>query len=408
MATRVLPPASSATVLDADRLVDRLADLAPQALAGRSSVRLVRAPGRVNLIGEHTDYNDGFVLPVAIGLETWIAYVPSDDGRVTVTLDGSGETMSFELDGIEPRRGAWIDYVAGTAWAQAKARLDTSGWRGVVAATLPQEAGLSSSASLELAAAWALSGWQPPATEPLTLARICQRAENEYVGVRCGLMDQFAVACGEPDRALLLDCRAFEYDAVPLPRGELTLVAINTGSPRRLGTSAYNARRAECESAVRALAQRRPEVRALRDVEVEDLEWAEGVLDDVSFRRCRHVVTENARVLATVGALAAGDLEALGRLFAESHASLRDDYEVSSPELDLLVEIAARTPGVVAARMTGGGFGGCTVNLVRPDAVERLMDAVLREYPRATGLTPTVFPLEAVAGAGPVDPARAG
>jgi galactokinase len=402
MATSVVPPADSPTVLDADRLIDRLVAFAPEAGSRRSSVRVVRAPGRVNLIGEHTDYNDGFVLPAAIGLETWIAYLPTDDGRVTVTLDGSGATANFGLQEIGPGRGAWIDYVAGTAWAQAEANLATVGWRGVVAATLPQEAGLSSSASLELAAAWALSGTKAPATEPLTLARICQRAENEYVGVRCGLMDQFAVACGEPDRALLLDCRSLEYHAVPLPRGQLTLVAINTGSPRRLGTSAYNARRDECERAVRAMARLRPDVRALRDVAVEDLEWAEGVLDDVSFRRCRHVVTENARVLASVGALAAGDFEALARLFAESHASLRDDYEVSSPELDLLVEIATRTPGVVAARMTGGGFGGCTVNLVRPDAVDRLREAVTLEYPGRTGLTPTVFPLEAVAGAGVV------
>jgi galactokinase len=236
----------------------------------------------------------------------------------------------------------------------------------------------------------------------LALARICQRAENEYVGVRCGLMDQFAVACGEPDRALLLDCRSLEYHAVPLPRDQLTLVAVNTGSPRRLGTSAYNARREECERAVRVMARQRPEVRALRDVAVEDMDWAEDLLDELSFRRCRHVVTENARVLATVGALVAGDFEALGPLFAESHASLRDDYEVSSPELDLLVEIAARTPEVVAARMTGGGFGGCTVNLVRPDAVDRLGEAVMREYPDRTGLTPTVFALEAVAGAGVV------
>ena len=399
---RVVPPADPSNVLDADRLVDRLVALAPDSGAHGSNIRIVRAPGRVNLIGEHTDYNEGFVLPAAIGLETWIAYVPTEDGRVTVTLDRGGETAGFGLRDIGPRRGAWIDYVAGTAWAQAEADLGTVGWRGVVAATLPQEAGLSSSASLELAAAWALSGPEAPATDPLTLARICQRAENEYVGVRCGLMDQFAVACGEPDRALLLDCRSLEYHAVPLPRRDLTLVAINTGSPRRLGTSAYNARRDECERAVRAMTQVRPEVQALRDVGVEDLAWAEGVLDDVSFRRCRHVVTENARVLATAGAFASGDFEALGRLFAESHASLRDDYEVSSAELDLLVEIATRTPGVVATRMTGGGFGGCTVNLVRPEAVDSLRDAVLREYPGHTGLTPVVYALAAVAGAGVV------
>jgi galactokinase len=371
----------------------------PEARLRSAEIRIVRAPGRVNLIGEHTDYNDGLVLPAAIGLETWIAFVPTDDRHISLTRDDTGETFDVDLEASGSRRGHWIDYVAGTAWALAEADIPTAGFRGVLAATVPREAGLSSSASLELAAAWAVLGPAAPEIDRMTLARTCQRAENEYVGVRCGLMDQFAVAAGQPDSALLLDCRSLAYRAVPLPADRLRMVVVFSGSRRRLGASLYNARRAQCEEAVRAIATHRP-VRSLRDVTAEDLPWAASILDEETFRRVRHVVTENGRVAATVEALAAGDLAALGRLFADGHASLREDYEVSSPALDLLVDIATRTPGVIAARMTGAGFGGCTVNLVTPDAVGDLEAALLRQYPPRTGLTPTVYPVAAVEGAG--------
>ena len=395
----MVPPAD---LLLPDRLVTRLAELEPAARVSPEAVRIVRAPGRVNLIGEHTDYNDGFVLPVAISLETWIACVRTEDGQVWLHPDCGGDPAGFDLGAIGPRRGAWIDYVAGTAKALDEAGIATTGLRGLIAATLPREAGLSSSASLELGAAWALSTAAPPPIDGLELARVCQRAENEYVGVQCGLMDQFAVSCGQPGAALLLDCRSLDHRTVALPQEDLVLVVCHTGSPRRLGDSEYNARRRQCEESVRTIARRRPEVRSLRDLDPRDLGWLESVLDAVSFRRSRHVITENARVLATVVALEDGDLEVLGRAFAGSHASLRDDYEVSSPELDLLVEIATGTPGVLAARMTGAGFGGCTINLVRPDAVDRLRDAVDRDYPARTGLQPRVMAVSAVAGAGPV------
>jgi Galactokinase len=215
-------------------------------------------------------------------------------------------------------------------------------------------------------------------------------------------MDQFAVACGQSRAAMLLDCRSLESRAVPLPEDELTLVVCHTGSLRRLGASEYNDRRRQCERSVEIAARARPEVSSLRDLAPGDLPWLATVLDAESLRRCRHVITENTRVLETVAALEGGELDALGPIFAASHASLRDDYEVSSPELDLLVDIAGRTPGVAAARMTGAGFGGCTVNLVRPDAVGRLREAVLREYPAHTGLQPTVTAVGAVAGAGPM------
>jgi len=393
-------------VLDRDRLLARLLELQPRAGSGAatraSDVRLVRAPGRVNLIGEHTDYNDGFVLPVAIGLETWIAFVPTNDGVVSLTLDQAGEERSFEVDSIARRRGIWIDYVAGTAWALQQSGRRTRGARGVIAANLPREAGLSSSASLELASAWMLLGDEASRLACLDLARDCQHAENDYVGVRCGLMDQFSVACGEVGAALLLDCRSLEYRPVPLPDG-LALVVCHTGSPRRLGDSEYNARRDECERSVRILASEQPAITALRDVSVDDLAWAQRLLPETEFRRVRHVVTENARVGEAVAAFEAGEPESLGRLFAASHASLRDDYEVSSPALDLMVEVASATPGVIAARMTGAGFGGCTVNLVEPDAVARLRARVLGEYAERSGLTPRVFEVDAVAGAGFVE-----
>lgn len=380
----------------------RLATIEPLARGDPGRVRIVRAPGRVNLIGEHTDYNEGFVMPAAISLETWIAYVPAPDRRAKLTLASTGETAAVELDSIDPRRGAWVDYVAGVAWALAEAGIATHGFRGILASTLPMNAGLSSSAALELASAWALMGTDGPPVDPVTLARICQRAENEYVGVACGLMDQFASSAGGIGAALLLDCRSLAYRAVPLPP-ECALVVCHTGSERRLEASAYNARRAECERAVAAIARRFPEVRSLRDVDSHLLATVRDDLDPVARRRAEHVVTENERVLATEVALRDGDLAAVGRLWAESHASLRDRFEVGSPELDALVEIALATEGVVASRLTGAGFGGCTVNLVRRDAVGRLMKSVTEEYPRRTGRTPRIWDVQPVAGAGVVE-----
>jgi galactokinase len=270
----------------------------------------------------------------------------------------------------------------------------------VTASSLPVSAGLSSSAAMELASAWALSGPEGPRVDGMTLARICQRAENVYVGVNCGLMDQFASSLGAPGAALLLDCRSLEFEAVGLPLEEDQLVVCHTGSPRRLETSQYNARRAGCERAVAELARQGLAVRSLRDVTPAMLPDLEGRLDPESLRRAEHVVHENERVTATVEALRVRDLEAVGRLWAESHASLRDLYEVSSPELDALVAIATGVEGVVAARMTGAGFGGCTVNLVRRDAVARLTEVVQRDYPARTGLIAHVYPVEPVAGAG--------
>jgi galactokinase len=294
--------------------------------------------------------------------------------------------------------GLWIDYLAGTAREMARAGLPVTGFRGVLVSTLPEGAGLSSSAALELASAWAMSPPGGPARAPLGVARIAQRAENEYVGMRCGLMDQFASACGVAGSAVMLDCRSLEHRAVALPE-ELVICVIHSGVPRTLVTSAYNERRGDCERAVAAVRRLDPSVRALRDVDRDLLARATD-LDPVAAMRTRHVIDENDRVLTTIEALEAHDLVAVGELFAASHASLRDLFEVSCPELDALVEIAAGTPGVVAARMTGAGFGGCIVALARPDAVDALWERVERDYPARTGRTPRFWQVRAVAGAG--------
>jgi galactokinase len=387
------------------RLRAALAAADPAAAADPTAVRVVRAPGRVNLIGEHTDYNEGLVLPAAIDLEIRLAVFPTDDRRVEVTLVASGERRGFELDDLPPPSGSWIDYVVGVAWSLGEAGFKVRGFRGVLGSSLPVSAGLSSSAALELAATWALLDPPDPAAhgaDRMRLAQLAQRAENEFVGVRSGLLDQFASSLGRAGAAMLLDCRSLDYRAVALPLGRHALVVCDSGSPRRLATSEYNARRAQCERAVAAIARRDPSVRALRDVDLETLHRAQssGDIDAETARRCEHVIRENGRVEAAVAAFEGGDFESVGRLFAESHASLRDLYNVSSAELDALVEIATSVPGVVAARLTGAGFGGCTVNVVERDAVDALRTAVEREYPRRTGLRPRVFPVEPADGAG--------
>jgi len=382
-----------------EALIDALVMVEPSAASRRAEIRVARAPGRVNLIGEHTDYNEGFVLPAAIDLEIRIAYLPTDDRRVELTRLGSDEHDGFHLDHSRPKAGTWLDYVVGTAWALGEAGHRLTGLRGVIASSLPPNAGLSSSAAIELAAAWAMLDDSAIAMDRLTLARICQRAENGYVGVQSGLMDQFASSCGVGGSALLLDCRSGDWQPIPLPP-DVAIVVCHTGAPRHLGSSEYNTRRSQCETAVAALALEDPSIRSLRDVTPEALAAARDHLDPVAFARAEHVVMENERVGETVAALVAGDLAAVGRFFAASHASLRDQFEVSSRELDTMVEIATQVPGVIAARMTGAGFGGCTVNLVRPAAIGALRRAVETRYPARTGLTPMVLPVRAAAGAG--------
>ena len=389
--------------LEIETLSDRLRRHEPSVATEAAAIQVARGPGRVNLIGEHTDYNGGFVLPAAIDLEIRIAFVPTADRHVAITLPETGERREFSLDAIPQASGQWIDYVAATAWSLQSSGLALHGFRGVLASNLPISAGLSSSAALELASAWALL--DPPdltahGIDPMTLARLCQRAENDHVGVHCGLMDQFAATLGQRGRAMFLDCRDLTYRPVVLPNDDVALVVCDTNAPRRLGDSEYNQRRSECEAAVAAIAEQEPGVESLRDVDPDMLARHATRLQPVQLARAEHVVGENARVLRTIEALEVGNLAAVGRLFAESHASLRDRFEVSSPELDAMVEIANATPGVIAARMTGAGFGGCTVNLVRREALDTFRAAIERGYPERTGREPHVLVVSAADGAG--------
>ena len=362
---------------------------------GGGEIRIVRAPGRVNLIGEHTDYNQGWVLPCAIDLEVAIAFIRTDDARVELTRLDTGESSAFDLSAIGPARGEWIDLVAGTARALGSAGLELRGLRGVVGTTLPISAGLSSSAALEIAAAWALCPSPPP---PVQLAQIAQGAENDYLGLRSGLMDQLAVTLGRRDAALLIDCRSLDWRPIALPLEDYAIVVCDSGVPRRLEDSRYNERRAECEAVAAAL-----QLDSLRDATLAMLAGLHGHFDPVALRRAEHVVGENQRVLDCAAALERGEIVTVGRLFAASQASLRDLFEVSSPELEALVEIATACDGVAAARLTGAGFGGCTVNLVERGALGDLADTILREYEARTGRSGRVFDVEPADAAGPVE-----
>lgn len=350
-----------------------------------------RAPGRVNLIGEHTDYNEGFVLPFAIDRAVWVAARPRSDRQVHLIAADFGEEARFALDGLAPGgvRG-WAAYPAGVAWALEGAGMRLPGLEAAFAGDVPIASGLSSSAAVEVAFAvtWAaLGGHEVPRLE---LARLCQRAENEFVGVRCGIMDQMAALFGRRGCALLMDCRSLETRPVPIPEEAVILVA-DSGVRRALAASAYNERRAQCEEAVRRLRARYPGIRALRDVTPAQLEAARAELPEGIYRRARHVVTENERVMQAVAALARGDLQALGELLNASHESLRGDYEVSAPELDTLVEAARSVSGVYGARLTGAGFGGSILALVRREAVPAAGEAITRAYRDRFGRTPVWF-----------------
>lgn len=360
--------------------------------------RMYQAPGRVNLIGEHTDYNDGFVMPAAIGFFTWVAAAARGDRKLVVRSENFPGQLEFELDRV-PAHGSqhWGDYVVGVAKTLDESGHRVPGANLLIGGNVPQGAGLSSSASLEVAVAAALLDFSGGVVDAREVARLCQRAENEFVGARCGIMDQFIVTHGRRDTALLLDCRSLECRWLPLA-GAPSLVICNTMVRHSLASGEYNQRRAECDEGVRVLAKYRRGIRALRDVTLSDLSELAHELPPTVLRRCRHVVSENARVEQAATALERGNPEEFGKLMAQSHASLRDDYEVSCPELDLMVELASRVEGVYGARMTGGGFGGCTVNLVRAECVERFKAAVTRGYKKATGSLPEIYVCSATDG----------
>ncbi len=356
------------------------------------------APGRVNLIGEHTDYNDGYVLPIAIDKGIWAAASATEDRTVTLCSGNIKGETAFRIDTIRPA-GDWGDYPKGIVAKLKEERFPVEGFNVFFLSDLPIGAGMSSSAAMEVLMCRLLEklfGFSvPPEKAPL----LCQEAEHEFAGTRCGIMDQFVSAMGLAEHALFLDCRTLEYRHIPCSLGEYIVVACDSRVERGLASSKYNKRRAECEEGVRVLAQRFPGVRALRDVTLEQLNQCSDLLPEEIFRRCRHVVSENGRVLSAIDAMGRGRIAALGELVNLSHDSLRDDYEVSCPELDLLVRTARNIDGALGSRLTGAGFGGSTISIIHRSSIDVFQNEVSEAYLRAFNTIPNVFECIASDGA---------
>jgi galactokinase len=364
--------------------------------------RVFRAPGRVNLIGEHTDYNDGFAMPAAIEFYCWVAVGPRQDRKLNIYSEEFSATAEADLDSVaqQPSK-TWSDYPVGVALQLERAGFKLRGANLLIESEVPMGAGLSSSAAIEVATALALadqSGWTP---DRVQLAQLCQKAENEFVGARVGIMDQFVSLHGEEDHALLLDCRALSFESLLIPDA-VKLVISNTMVKHELASSEYNRRRADCEEAVRRLAGVLPGIRALRDVSLGQLEEHRQILSEVIYKRALHIVTENARVLDSAAALRSGDIARFGMRMAESHRSLRDLYEVSCRELDLMVDLAYQQKGVYGARMTGGGFGGATINLVDARYAGEFKEKMAKAYQKETGLVPQIYICRPAEGASSV------
>ncbi len=360
---------------------------------GQSPRFVIRAPGRVNLIGEHTDYNDGFVLPLAIDRAVWIALRPREDRRVVVHSIDYQQSGEFSVDHLQNEKSGWIEYIKGTAWALADAGFQLTGWEGVMQGDVPLGAGLSSSAALEMATARAFAAAGDLAWNAAAMAKLGQRAENRWVGVNCGIMDQLISAAGQADHALLIDCRTLVTQPVPFPAG-VAVVVLDTSTRRGLVDSAYNERRSQCEAAAKFFG-----VTALRDVTIEQFRKSADGLDAVTRQRALHVITENDRTLQAAEAMRGGDAVALGQLMQQSHVSLRDDYEVSSDALNTMVECASAYHACYGARMTGAGFGGCAMALIRAEAADDFVRCTSAAYQEKTGHTPAVYVCRATNGA---------
>ena len=360
--------------------------------------RLFRAPGRINLIGEHTDYNDGFVMPAAVDLDCWVAIAPAATRTVEVHSANFKQNRTFHLDQPQPLRD-WSDYIQGVAAMLQQSGYRLPGAKMLVASDVPMGSGLSSSAALEVAAGLALLDLQPASWNRLQLAQLCRRAENEFVGARCGIMDQFVSCNGKAGHLVLLDCRSLEARYLPVPE-DARWVICNTMVKHAIAAGEYNVRRSQCEEGVSLLSGGLPGITSLRDVSLEDLERLRAALPPVIHKRCLHVITENHRVHWAAAALEQRLLQRFGHLMSESHRSLRDDYEVSCPELDLMVDLANKVNGVYGARMTGGGFGGCTVNLVAAKAVPEFTSKIAKTYQARMGVVPEIRVSTASEGGG--------
>jgi galactokinase len=378
--------------------IHRLKALFAELYGGHPTV--YRAPGRVNLIGEHTDYNDGFVMPAALNLYTYVAVTPRPDRRLRVYSENFDEACDVDLDSIRPgKSGHWSDYVRGVAGVLESSGYKLRGADLAIASEVPLGSGLSSSAALEVSTAWALLSNSEINVDRNAIPQICQQAEHLYPETKCGIMDQFISCHGRAGHALMLDCRSLDFQLLPLP-GDVRLMVCNTMVRHEHASGGYNTRQGECQEGLRALQQALPEIRALRDVTIDELEQHRSRLSPLIYKRIRHVVTENERVKMAASALQAADMAKLGELMADSHRSLRDDYEVSTPELDLMLELARDQKDVYGARMTGGGFGGCTINLVHSARAGEVQQRLEQNYEAKTGLSPTIIICEASDGAG--------
>jgi galactokinase len=379
--------------------IERLSPLF-RAKIGRTDAPLIAvAPGRVNLIGEHTDYNDGWVLPTAIDRRVGLAFAPRDDRMLRVHSVVFDETRELSIDDLAPPGGSeWFSYPAGVAWAMISSGIEVSGADIVVDGDVPLGSGLSSSSALVMAAALALCELSGVPWSPVEMALLGHRVESDWVGIKGGVMDQFTAAMARKGHALLLDCRSLSHRPVRIPE-EVRVVVMDTGAPRTLAGSAYNERSASCRAAVEILEDADPTISALRDVGLDLLEANRNLLDETTYRRARHVVEENARPPAMADALAEGDLAEAGRLMDESHFSLRDLYEVSSVELDLFTELAREHPACHGARLTGAGFGGCAIALVSAESAEDFMEATNSRYQSKVELPSSVFACRPAGGA---------
>jgi galactokinase len=361
-----------------------------------------RAPGRVNLIGEHTDYNDGFAMPAAIEFYCWVAVSDRDDRKLRIYSEEFSAAAEADLSSEAPQPSkTWSDYPVGVALQMEQAGFRLRGANLLIESEVPIGAGLSSSAAIEVATALALAEQSGHSTNRVQLALLCQKAENEFVGARVGIMDQFVSLHGRKDHALMLDCRTLSFESLLIPES-VKLVVSNTMVKHELASSEYNRRRADCEEAVRRLAGVLPGIRALRDVRLEELQQHREALSEVTYKRALHIVSENARVLDSAEALRSGDIVRFGKRMAESHRSLRDLYEVSCRELDLMVDLAYQQRGVYGARMTGGGFGGATINLVDARHAGEFKEKMAKSYQKETGLVPQIYICKPAEGAGPL------
>ena len=362
---------------------------------------LVRAPGRVNLIGEHTDYNGGFVLPAAVDKEVLFAVGLNGGRHIRLVAHDLGETLELaDAAEISPSDTHWANYLLGVAAQFQQRGIAVPGFDCVFGGTIPMGAGMSSSAAIECGLAFALNQLLGTGLETMELARMAQKAEQTYAGVQCGIMDQFASLFGRDGQVVRLDCRSLDYAYFPFDTAASRIVLCNSGVKHSLASTAYNTRRQECERGVSVLQLHHPEVKSLRDATLAQLEAHRDELDPVVFRRCAYVVQENTRVENACRHLEAGDLAAFGQEMYASHAGLRDDYEVSCAELDVLVEAAKAAPGVFGSRMMGGGFGGCTINLVAPEHVEGFITSVSAAYQQQLGLKLETYQTTIVGGVG--------